>query len=35
MRVTGADPLAARWPRGKRYDDATVAYCEFPADSRE
>jgi hypothetical protein len=30
-----ADPLAARWPRGKQYDDATVAYCTFPADSRE
>ncbi len=24
-----ADPVAARWPRGKRYDDATVAYCTF------
>lgn len=30
-----ADPRAARWPRGKQYDDATVAYCTFPADSRE
>jgi hypothetical protein len=24
-----ADPDGARWPRGKRHDDATVAYCEF------
>ena len=34
-----ADPLATRWPRGKQYDDATVAYCTFPGagplDSRE
>jgi hypothetical protein len=27
-----ADPRATRWPRGKQYDDATVAYCTFPAD---
>lgn len=24
-----ADPQALRWPRGKQYDDATVAYCTF------
>ncbi len=34
-RAEAADPRAARWPRGKQYDDATVAYCTFPADSRE
>jgi hypothetical protein len=24
-----ADPRAVRWPRGKQYDDATVAVCTF------
>ncbi|WP_233509876.1 protein phosphatase 2C domain-containing protein [Actinomadura craniellae] len=24
-----ADPDGVRWPRGKRHDDATVAYCDF------
>ncbi|HEY3502670.1 MAG TPA: hypothetical protein VGN37_07795 [Actinocatenispora sp.] len=24
-----ADPTAERWPRGKQYDDATVAWCTF------
>lgn len=26
-----SDPDGRRWPRHKRHDDATVAYCEFPA----
>lgn len=25
-----SDPDGARWPRGKRHDDATVALCAFP-----
>lgn len=25
-----ADPDGRRWPRHKRHDDATAAYCEFP-----
>ena len=25
-----SDPHGRRWPRGKIYDDATLAYCDFP-----
>lgn len=28
-RAERADPECRRWPRGKRHDDATVAYCDF------
>ncbi|MCQ0019935.1 hypothetical protein [Actinomadura madurae] len=27
--IERTDPRAARWPRNKVHDDATVAVCEF------